>query len=218
MDTGVIQTGQEVAGQQNVATTIPTGQQVSYVQSQPIQQYQQPQAATIPAGYVRQDQVDAIIADRLSREKKKYEPINADLEKYKGLATTYEKELTSLKQASYLTSKGIPSEASDYVNFEASKLVSDSVTFEQAIDKLLAAPTPVIQSLLAVSKGVDTNKGTGTENPYTAQVSALVGNTQTQQKQTNLVNSSVNSSNNVGANLDAESAAVADALAKLGIK
>lgn len=108
-----------------------------------------------------QADVDKMIQSRLDRERKKYpseEEITAyrtwkdsqqteqerqakqakDLADSKAALTALQAEAEQLKRDKYVLSKGLSGEDAEFIAFKATKMVTDKITFEQAVDELTA--------------------------------------------------------------------------------
>nr|DAH76619.1 MAG TPA: Major capsid protein [Caudoviricetes sp.]DAI42238.1 MAG TPA: Major capsid protein [Caudoviricetes sp.] len=108
-----------------------------------------------------QADVDKMIQSRLDRERKKYpseEEITAyrtwkdsqqteqerqakqakDLADSKAALTALQAEAEQLKRDKYVLSKGLSGEDAEFIAFKAAKMVTDKITFEQAVDELTA--------------------------------------------------------------------------------
>ena len=55
-----------------------------------------------------------------------------------GTLSATQSELESLKRSYYVASKGLTGEEAEFITYKAGKMVSDKVTFEQAVDELTA--------------------------------------------------------------------------------
>ena len=108
-----------------------------------------------------QADVDKMIQTRLDRERRKYpseEEITAyrtwkdsqqteqerqakqakDLADSKAALTALQAEAEQLKRDKYVLSKGLSGEDAEFIAFKAAKMVTDKITFEQAVDELTA--------------------------------------------------------------------------------
>ncbi len=101
-----------------------------------------------------QAEVDALIRDRLGRERSKY-PTKDELDAYRawkisqpsekerwddlnGRLASAEAERDQLKRELYIVRKGITGEEAEFIAFKAGKMVDGKTTFEQAVDALAA--------------------------------------------------------------------------------
>lgn len=107
-----------------------------------------------------QAEVDAMIQRRLERDRKKYpsedelasfrewkcnqqteQAATANLVRERDEATTNlanaTTELDELKRKYYVATKGIVGDEAEFIVFKASRMVTDNVTFEQAVEELL---------------------------------------------------------------------------------
>lgn len=107
-----------------------------------------------------QSEVDSLIKTRLERERKKYlsedeltafrswrgsqktqeermEALAGERDTLSGRLTQAEAERDELRRELYVLKKGVTGEAAEFVAFKAAKLVSDKVSFEQAVDSIL---------------------------------------------------------------------------------
>lgn len=107
-----------------------------------------------------QSEVDSLIQKRLERERKKYpsddeltafrswrdsqrtqeermEALTGERDTLSGRLTQVEAERDELRRELYVLKKGVTGEAAEFVAFKAAKLVSDKVSFEQAVDSIL---------------------------------------------------------------------------------
>lgn len=112
-----------------------------------------------------QADVDTLIQKRLDRERKKYptdEEIAAfrswkdsqqteqdrwnnltnERDEARSALTAAQAELEQMKREKYLTSKGVSDDDLDYYTFKIGKLVSDTVTFEQAAEQFFKDNAP----------------------------------------------------------------------------
>ncbi len=111
-------------------------------------------AAAQPERTFTQSEVDALIAKRLDRERKKY-PAEEELAAFRdwrenqteqrNLLETLTKErdqakseLERLRRENFLLGKGVAAEDADYYAYKIGKLATDGVDFEQAAEKFLA--------------------------------------------------------------------------------
>lgn len=108
-----------------------------------------------------QADVDALIQKRLDRERKKYpsedelsafrtwkESQQTEQERWNTLTrerdesrnelAELQKKLHQMERERYVSSKGLTGEEAEFIAFKAGKMVSDKVTFEQAVDELTA--------------------------------------------------------------------------------
>lgn len=107
-----------------------------------------------------QSEVDSLIQKRLERERKKYpsddeltafrswrdsqrtqeermEALTGERDAISGRLAQAEAERDELRRELYVLKKGVTGEAAEFVAFKAAKLVSDKVSFEQAVDSIL---------------------------------------------------------------------------------
>ena len=105
-----------------------------------------------------QAEVDALIARRLERERKKY-PAEEELTAFKSWKERQAEErdmlevrtrerdearaaLEQLRRESFLTEKGVPREDADYYAYRIGKLVTAELSFEQAAEQFLKERQP----------------------------------------------------------------------------
>ena len=108
-----------------------------------------------------QTEVDALIQKRLDRatkgmpskdelaefkawkdsqqtEEEKWNNLTKERDTANGRVAELEKEIEQLKRQNYVLGKGATGEEAEFAIFKAAKMVSDDVTFEDAVDKILA--------------------------------------------------------------------------------
>lgn len=134
-----------------------------------------------------QAQVDVLIQKRLDRERKKY-PTEDELTAFRtwqgnqkqeqqNLASiTQERdtataqlaqaqaELEQMKREKYVAAKGLTGDEAEFITYKASKMVTDKVTFEKAVDELVADRKPAFDWTGSVGDGSKTNTVNGTMN------------------------------------------------------
>ena len=81
-----------------------------------------------------QADVDKMIQSRLDRERKKY-PSEEEITAYR---TWKDSQQTEQERDKYVLSKGLSGEDAEFIAFKATKMVTDKITFEQAVDELTA--------------------------------------------------------------------------------
>lgn len=64
------------------------------------------------------------------------ETLTTERDTARGRVTALETELSQVKQANYVQSKGFSGDDAEFVIFKAAKMVDDKTTFEQAVDKI----------------------------------------------------------------------------------
>ena len=119
-----------------------------------------------------------MIQSRLDRERKKYpseEEITAyrtwkdsqqteqerqakqakDLADSKAALTALQAEAEQLKRDKYVLSKGLSGEDAEFIAFKATKMVTDKITFEQAVDELTANRKKATFDWTALAGGVN---------------------------------------------------------------
>ena len=75
-------------------------------------------------------------------EQEKWQKLNDDFSAAQQEKEAALSELEQYKREKYLLTKGVKAEDADYYSFKAGKLVTDSMTFEQAVDELLKDKQP----------------------------------------------------------------------------
>lgn len=108
-----------------------------------------------------QTEVDALIQKRLDRatkgmpskeelaefkawkdsqqtEEEKWNNLAKERDTANGRVAELEKEIEQLKRQNYVLGKGATGEEAEFAIFKAAKMVSDDVTFEEAVDKILS--------------------------------------------------------------------------------
>ena len=71
-------------------------------------------------------------------EKTRWDKLTGERDTLAGKLTAAEAERDRLKRDLYLAQKGLSGEEAEFIAFKAGKMVSDKVTFEQAVDELTA--------------------------------------------------------------------------------
>ena len=71
-------------------------------------------------------------------EKERWDKLTGERDTLAGKLTAAEAERDRLKRDLYLAQKGLSGEEAEFIAFKAGKMVSDKVTFEQAVDELTA--------------------------------------------------------------------------------
>lgn len=89
------------------------------------------------SGYVKKDVFDAKAAEAASLAKQ-LKTKTTEAETAAGTLSTTQAELEALKRSYYVASKGLTGDEAEFIAFKAGKMVSDKVTFEQAVDELTA--------------------------------------------------------------------------------
>lgn len=56
----------------------------------------------------------------------------------KGQVAALQAKISELKRSNYIQSKGVTGDEAEFIAFKAAKMVSETVTFEQAVDQLTA--------------------------------------------------------------------------------
>lgn len=98
--------------------------------------FQIPDAVDL-TGFVRKDVFDAK-ATEAANLSKQLRNKTTDAETAASALATAQAELESLKRGSYVASKGLTGDEAEFIAFKAGKMVSDKMTFEQAVDALTA--------------------------------------------------------------------------------
>lgn len=98
--------------------------------------FQIPDAVDL-TGFVRKDVFDAK-ATEAANLSKQLRNKTTDAETAASALATAQAELESLKRGSYVASKGLTGDEAEFIAFKAGKMVSDKMTFEQAVDELTA--------------------------------------------------------------------------------
>lgn len=114
-----------------------------------------------PAKTFTQEEVDAMIGKRLAKalkgmpseeeltafrtwkdgqagEKERWENLIGERDTLSGKLTAAEAERDQLKRNLYLAQKGLSGEEAEFIAFKATKMINDTITFEQAVDALTA--------------------------------------------------------------------------------
>lgn len=89
------------------------------------------------SGYVKKDVFDAKATEAASLAKQ-LKTKTTEAETSAGTLSTTQAELEALKRSYYVASKGLTGDEAEFIAFKAGKMVSDKVTFEQAVDELTA--------------------------------------------------------------------------------
>lgn len=89
------------------------------------------------SGYVKKDVFDAKATEAASLAKQ-LKTKTTEAETAAGTLSTTQAELEALKRSYYVASKGLTGDEAEFIAFKAGKMVSDKVTFEQAVDELTA--------------------------------------------------------------------------------
>ena len=89
------------------------------------------------SGYVKKDVFDAKATEAASLAKQ-LKTKTTEAETAAGTLSTTQAELKALKRSYYVASKGLTGDEAEFIAFKAGKMVSDKVTFEQAVDELTA--------------------------------------------------------------------------------
>lgn len=89
------------------------------------------------SGYVKKDVFDAKATEAASLAKQ-LKTKTTEAETAAGTLCTTQAELEALKRSYYVASKGLTGDEAEFIAFKAGKMVSDKVTFEQAVDELTA--------------------------------------------------------------------------------
>ena len=89
------------------------------------------------SGYVNKDVFDAKATESASLAKL-LKTKTTEAETAAGTLSTTQAELEALKRSYYVASKGLTGDEAEFIAFKAGKMVSDKVTFEQAVDELTA--------------------------------------------------------------------------------
>lgn len=71
-------------------------------------------------------------------EKERWDKLTGERDALTGKLTTAEAERDQMKRELYVLKKGLSGEEAEFIAFKAGKMVSDKVTFEQAVDELTA--------------------------------------------------------------------------------
>lgn len=71
-------------------------------------------------------------------EKERWDKLTGERDTLAGKLNAAEAERDQLKRELYLAQKGLTGEEAEFIAFKAGKMVSDKVTFEQAVDELTA--------------------------------------------------------------------------------
>ena len=109
----------DVNTQQNVEQQ--GSQQQNNQVAQPAKQVEQP--------IFTQEQVNSIVAGRVTQLNTKITGLENDVNTYKTQAEDYKAKYEALEQQSLMTEAGIPASIKDYVKFEVSKLSSNGKSF-----------------------------------------------------------------------------------------
>ena len=87
------------------------------------------------SGYVKKDVFDAKATEAASLAKQ-LKTKTTEAETAAGTLSTTQAELEARKRSYYVASKGLTGDEAEFIAFKAGKMVSDKVTFEQAVDEL----------------------------------------------------------------------------------
>lgn len=146
--------------------------------------------AAEPEKTFTQAEVDTLIANRLTRERRRYpseeeltafrtwqdsrqtqedrlNTVTGERDTARVQLAAAQTELEQLKREKFLTGKGIPAEDLDYYAFKIGKLVTDGTTFEQAAEDYLKenAPNKVrIDMTAALDRGRPNNNANDAMN------------------------------------------------------
>lgn len=148
-----------------------------------------------------QDEVNAIVGQRVNSVNMKVQELTGQLNTLQNNANGYLSELTGLKQTSYLNSVGVPNGFADYVKFEASKLAVNGKSFEQAVSEFLSTP----QGLQLSSLNGQVNQSQVAQQVQGANgvlPQGSVAGSQTTQVMQQLQSQALNQNTNVGANMN----------------
>ena len=75
-------------------------------------------------------------------EQERWNKLTGERDTLSGKLTAAENERDQLKRELYILKKGITGEEAEFIAFKAQKLVNDDMTFEQAVDSLIAEHKP----------------------------------------------------------------------------
>ena len=75
-------------------------------------------------------------------EQQRWDALQKERDEAKSTLTAAQAKIEQYERERYLLSKGIPADDVDYYAFKAGKMVTDTVTFEQAADELIKARKP----------------------------------------------------------------------------
>lgn len=154
--------------QQQPITTPNTVQGVSQIQSVPFVQQPmgtiQNQQTAQPTGYLSQEQVNSIVANRVNALNQKITELSAQLTQANQLSTTYANQVADFQRKETLVNEGVPDYLRDYVSFEASKLAVNGKSFADAVKEFKSANTNLFNTSVT---GVNA-QGTTQQTPVVA--------------------------------------------------
>lgn len=192
----------DVNTQQNVEQQ--GSQQQNTQVAQPAKQVEQP--------IFTQEQVNSIVAGRVTQLNNKITGLENDVNTYKTQAEDYKAKYEALEQQSLMTEAGIPNSIKDYVKFEVSKLSSNGKSFSDNFAEYVKANQSFIDTIKqnegsagGSKNGSDNQNNTGTQSTLLQQLASGSKNT----------NGSGNQSMNTG---DMSGIDVEKILASRGIK
>ena len=134
-----------------------------------------------------QAQVDTLIQKRLERERKKF-PTEEEMSAFRAWQTnhqdnqntiaaiTQEKntvsaqlaqaqaEIEQMKREKYIASKGLAGDEAEFIAYKAAKMVTDTMTFDAAVDELVKDRKPTFDWTGSVGGSNKTNTLNGTMN------------------------------------------------------
>lgn len=161
----------------NTQQNVEQGSQQQNTQAaQPAKQVEQP--------IFTQEQVNSIVAGRVTQLNTKITGLENDVNTYKSQAEDYKAKYEALEQKSLMTEAGIPASVEDYVRFEVAKLSSNGKSFADNFAEYVKANQSFIDTIKqnegtgeGGDKGSGTQQQTGTQSTLLQQLASGSKNT-----------------------------------------